>query len=305
LRLWQWYRACYYQQVVFCSFEHNVKASSLERRGFFFYCCYNDCMTKTGFEYKKKKDETPFETFLRYTDEKEKSAQKLAAILEAKLTDGASILDIGTGNGEYLELALSAAALPDDISLTLVEPSEDLVESLKGRFKKSIPASNLRIAVTDLQNFDSEQTYDVILMSHLFYHIPRATWTKELRKALSLLKPEGILIVVMREKDDAYDFKMAFKPQLFDASFKALTIDDVLEALPKDIALHIAKVSAASELRIPIDDDLEDAVSIMEFYLNKEWDEIPEQIQQAAIEFIKAKNGTFKQLDGIAVVQQG
>ncbi|MDN5274674.1 MAG: hypothetical protein JWP06_575 [Candidatus Saccharibacteria bacterium] len=27
-----------------------------------------------GFEYKNKGDETPFETFLRYTDEKEKSS---------------------------------------------------------------------------------------------------------------------------------------------------------------------------------------------------------------------------------------
>lgn len=262
-------------------------------------------MSTAGFEYRNKKDETPFETFLRYTDEKEKSAEKLSAILQAKLKDNSAILDIGTGNGEYLGLALDRADLPKDVKLTLVEPSEDLAASLKGRFEKRFPKDDLKIAVTDLQSFDSDQKFDVILMSHLFYHIPRATWTDELRKALSFLKPEGILIVVLREKDDAYDFKMAFKPKLFDASFKALTIDDVLEALPKDLTLHIAKVLADSELKIPLDDKREDALSIIEFYLNKEWDEIPEEIQQASIEFIEAKNNTFRQLDGIAVIQQG
>jgi SAM-dependent methyltransferase len=262
-------------------------------------------MSIVGFEYKDKKGETPFETFLRYTDEKEKSAEKLAAILQAKLKDNSALLDIGTGNGEYLDLALSGAKLPKDVKLTLVEPSEDLADSLNARFEKKFPAPNLKIAITDLQSFESDQKFDVVLMSHLFYHIPRPTWTKELRKALSLLKPEGILIVVLREKDDAYDFKMAFKPKLFDASFKALTIDDVLEVLPKDLTLHIAKVLAPSELKIPIDDKPEDAVLIIEFYLNKEWDEMPEEIQRAAIEFIKAKECVFKQLDAIAVVQQG
>ena len=60
-------------------------------------------MSTAGFEYRKKRDETPFETFLRYTDEKEKSAIKLAAVLQEGLHEHARILDVGTGNGEYLQ----------------------------------------------------------------------------------------------------------------------------------------------------------------------------------------------------------
>lgn len=60
-----------------------------------------------GFEYKNKKHETPFETFLKYTDEKEQSAAELAKILAPRLSKGSKLLDIGTGNGEFLYLALS------------------------------------------------------------------------------------------------------------------------------------------------------------------------------------------------------
>lgn len=263
-------------------------------------------MTTPGFEYKNKKAETPFETFLRYTDEKEKSAAKLATILQKKLEKNTSIIDIGTGNGEYLDLALSRIdpEQASNVKLTLVEPSNDLAAQLRSRFAKRAPLSNLKVINTSLQDFDSDESFDVVLMSHLFYHLPRISWTAELSKALSLLKENGILIIVLREKDDAYDFKMAFKPLLFDASFKALTIDDVLQMLPKKRALRVEKQLAPSELHIPIDISPEDTVSIIEFYLNKEWRDIPSHIQEASLEFIKEKNSVFKQLDGIAVVER-
>lgn len=259
-------------------------------------------MTTPGFEYKKKESETPFETFLRYTDEKERSATKLATILQARLGEASHILDIGTGNGEYLSLALSKTNIPDGVKLTLVEPSNDLYAQLKGKFEKQFLPTNVRIVNSDLQAFDSSEKFDVILMSHLFYHVPRAIWNEQLAKSLSMLKPEGVLIIVLREKDDAYDFKMAFKPLLFDALFKALTIDDVLSALPKK-ALRIVRHSAAAELRIPVEENIDDTISIIEFFLNKEWSDIPPSVQQSSLKFIKDKKGVFKQLDGIAVVE--
>ena len=70
-------------------------------------------MNTDGFEYRKKKNETPFETFLRYTDEKEKSAIELANILRDSLQESSKVLDIGTGNGEYLDLALTKITIPE------------------------------------------------------------------------------------------------------------------------------------------------------------------------------------------------
>lgn len=96
---------------------------------------------------------------------------------------------------------------------------------------------------------------------------------------------------------------MAFKPQLFDPQFKALTTDDVLDALPAEPVSHVTRLVSGSELHIPIDNNSDDTESIIEFFLNKEWHEIPPHIQQASLDFIQSKNGGFKQLDGIALVE--
>lgn len=263
-------------------------------------------MTNPGFEYKNKKSETPFETFLRYSNEKEKSASKLAAILRQKLDKLSSVLDIGTGNGEYLRLTLSKLEQKtvSGIMLTLVEPSDDLAVQLTHRFAKLLPSQQVNVVNSDLQTFKSDDNFDIILMSHLFYHIPRASWTQELSKVLSMLKKDGVLVIVLRQKDDAYDFKMAFKPKLFDASFKALIIDDVIESLPENKIFRIERQSSLSDLHIPTETSMDDTVSIIEFYLNKAWADIPKQIQRAALDFIKKRRNLFKQVDGIAVVSK-
>jgi SAM-dependent methyltransferase len=163
--------------------------------------------------------------------------------LQKNLDKNTNILDIDIGNGEHLDLALSNIDLEksSNVKLNLVEPNADLATQLEDRFVKRFPLSNFKVINTSLQDFKSNDIFDVVLMSHLFYHLPRISWTTELSKALSLLKENGLLIIVLREKDDAYNFKMAFKLLLFDASFKALTIDDVLETLPKKPILRIDK----------------------------------------------------------------
>jgi cyclopropane fatty-acyl-phospholipid synthase-like methyltransferase len=259
-------------------------------------------MTTPGYVYQNKGSETPFETFLRYSDQKEKSASKLATILRTALGRSSSVLDVGTGNGEYLKLALSHLdqEVASAITLTLIEPSNDLVGQLAGVFS----AHRVAIINSDLQSFESDSGYDVILMSHLFYHIPRSDRAKELTKALSLLKSGGVLIIVLRGKDDAYDFKMTFMPQLSDTFSQSLTLDSVLEDLPEATDLSVQKQSSLSELHIPTHTSPEDTESIIEFYLDQEWAAIPASIQQAVLDFIEQKNNLFRQVDEIAVVSK-
>lgn len=263
-----------------------------------YYNGYMSTDTTKGFEYKNKGDETPFETFLRYTDEKENSSKMLAGIVSQ--TSRASILDIGTGNGEYLEMVLSKTQNSANSYLTLLEPSLDLVTQLKTRF---LHRREVKIINLELNDFSTDEKFDIVLASHLFYHIPKSEWKHQLSKMLSFIKPDGKLIVVLRKKDDAYDFKMALRPTLFDKDFQALTIEGVLANLPKE-GLNISQYTSESELVFPVEKNLADTISIIEFYLNRQWLSIPKTIQEDVLSFIRNKSATFKQLDGIAVIEK-
>lgn len=254
------------------------------------------------FEYRAKHIESPFETFLRYTDEKEKSSGRLAAVLQEE-ESALHILDIGAGTGEYLALTLSKLKRLSNLRLVLLEPSADLARQIRGRFSTVLPLSRVTVVNADLAAFTTKERFDVVLASHLLYHIPRPIWPQQLQMMLSLLKPRGRLIIVAREKDDAYAFKMAFKPLLFNKEFQAVTLNDVLDVVPDKSHLHISRHLAASRLRVPLDTNLEDTITIIEFYLNKRWQDIPKPIQQDALQFIKDRAGVFEQLDGIAVIK--
>ncbi|MGH7196756.1 MAG: class I SAM-dependent methyltransferase [Candidatus Saccharimonadales bacterium] len=256
----------------------------------------------SGFEYRNKQDESPFETFLRYTNQKEASSKQLSKILQT-LNSESKILDIGTGNGEYLRLTLSQLKDTENIHLTLIEPSIDLVKQLENRFKNTLPKDNVTIIHSDLDSFSSNERFDAVIAAHLFYHIPRSEWPRQLEKVMSLLKPEGKLIIVLRDKDDAYNFKMKFKPLLSDKPFSAMTINDVISVLPNLNKLNVTQYSSESELKIPIN-NTDDTESIIEFYLNEQWQDIPIAIQQQALDFINSKHGVFKQVDGITVIEK-
>lgn len=257
----------------------------------------------TGFEYQNKHDraETPFETFLRHTDEKTQSSRALALLLEDVLKDGSSLLDVGAGNGEYLKSALDKVEALPDISLTLVEPAADLARQLPKLFSDYLHHHNLQVFTGTFADFASAEHYDVILASHLFYHVPRDAWQSYLAQMMRYLAPGGRLILVLREQDDPYAFKMAFKPRLFGGDFKALTLDDVLADLP-ETAVVASRQTIASTLHFPRADSLPDTISIIEFFLNKPWADIPADVQNDALQFIGDREGVFDQTDGVAVI---
>jgi SAM-dependent methyltransferase len=261
-----------------------------------------------GLEYTKKRTETPFETFLKYTDEKEASSKVLAGLFKQIIKKGKThFLDIGTGNGEYLKLALEKANLKESIAFVLLEPSEDLVLGLKKNIKDFPKNLTTKIVVDTWEDYECGDQFDVILASHL-YHIPSNEYLKQFSKMIKYLKSGGVLIFVLRQIDDPYHFKMKFKPLLFGKDFKAKTLDEALTIFNKIsdtvIPFNIKKYKSLSRLTIPYEENMEDTKSIIEFYLNKHWEEIPQDVQVAALDFIKERKGIFKQIDGLAVIKK-
>lgn len=254
--------------------------------------------TAKGYEYKNKVHETPFETFLRYSDEKERSSAKLAEILQEGPLDSPSILDIGTGTGEYLALSLSKVSDLTNPQLTLIEPSVDLVKHLKGQFPGLAP----QVLNIEFEQFTSNEKFDVVLASHIFYHFTSDSWPRQLERMLSYLKPHGRLIIVGREEDDTYELKSRFKPVLLGKGVRVVLNKDVLAALPRKTT--VSHYRAESQLTVPLDDSLEDTIAIVEFFINKEWSEIPEQIQRDITDFISSKQSIMRQIDDLAVVER-
>lgn len=262
-----------------------------------------------GLEYTKKRIETPFETFLKYTDEKEASSRELSDLLK-KIIGGRSnthFLDIGTGNGEYLKLALEKANLKGLIEFVLLEPSEDLVLGLEKNIKGFPKNFTAKVVIDTWENYVSSDRFDVILASHL-YHIPSSEYLKQFSKMIRYLKNGGVLVFVLRQVDDPYHFKMEFKPLLFGENFKAKTLDEALITFNKIsdtvTPLDIKKYKSLSRLTIPYEGNIDDTQSIIEFYLNKHWEEIPQNIQSEVLAFIKERKGIFDQVDGIAVIKK-
>jgi SAM-dependent methyltransferase len=240
---------------------------------------------------------------LRYTNEKEVSSDKLAEILQT-FDANLDILDVGTGNGDFLAMTLSKLGNSKSFDLALLEPSDDLVRQIAERIKLVDTIRSAAVCPIALKDYATEDTYDVVLASHLFYHITPDDRPEQLQRMVSFLKPGGKLIIVLREKDDAYDFKSKFKPLLYGGDFKALTLGAVLSVMPDSNNFKITRHIVTSELKIPLHNNKHDMESIIEFYLDKPWQQIPEEVKQNALDYIAERNGIFHQKDGIAVIER-
>lgn len=263
-----------------------------------------------GFEYRNnKEDKTAFEIFLRYSDEKEKSAAVLGRVLSRLLIkQGMTLLDVGSGNGEYLRLALCGARGIKKIIFTLLEPSPDLAKQLRLTAKRFPRNAVVKIVRSTFEDFMTDSRFNVVLISH----VPLAKDRIEnlpvvYRKMLGLLKPDGCLIVVLRGKDDIHEFRTVFKSRLTGRDYQSLTTDDavgILREIAKKMRLRISTLGANAKLRLPYPDNMRDVISIIEFFLNKKWEEFPGDIRESVLDYIKQRKGILHQIDSFALVRK-
>jgi len=266
-------------------------------------------MDNVGFEYRSKEGETAFETFLKYSNEKEKSSAVLGRILDRLLIrNGMTFLDVGSGNGEFLRLALSRINHPQRVEFILLEPSQDLANQLR-LITQHFPAnSTVRIECSTFENLITNSQFDIILASH----VPLAKDQSEklpgiFERMLRLLKPDGSLIVVLRAKDDIHEFRTVFKSMLMGRDYRFVIIDDavsILENFAQAIPLRISKFSAEAELRLPYPGSMRDVISIVEFFLNKKWEEFPDNIRQSVLEYIRQRKGVLRHIDGFVLAEK-
>jgi len=95
---------------------------------------------------------------------------------------GKDILEIGSGAG-----ALAAWLADQGYKMTCLEPAPKpaLSAKLKG----------LKVLTTTIQNFRTDQQYDIILAISSLIHVPKRELPSQLGKIAKLLKPKGLFFV--------------------------------------------------------------------------------------------------------------
>jgi len=96
------------------------------------------------------------------------------------------LLDVGPGSG-----TLTRELAPSFRHVDVIEPNRDYLENLT-----QPPA--FKVCHDPLQDADiAKSRYDLILCSHIYYHVPKELWKKCLMKSYGGLKPGGSLVLVM------------------------------------------------------------------------------------------------------------
>ncbi len=260
-------------------------------------------MRKVGFEYRNPRGRTPFEIFLQYSDEKKKSAVVLGRLLKGLLRGTeVSMIDVGAGNGEYIQLALSRLNLPYRMKLVLLEPSQSLIPQLRKVSRRLSVNLVTSVRQAALDEYTPKMQFDVVLASHLPFQKDRLPSIYS--RMLTWLKPHGSLIVILRKHDDIHDFRTKFKSRLLGTPIQSLTIDDALIALGSMALaspLRISGAQACAVLTIPILTKPTDTRTIIEFLLNKKWKDFPEEVRQEVSGYLRKKRGQLRINDGFLV----
>lgn len=134
------------------------------------------------------------------------------------------ILDVGSSDGALLEALIKR--LPSDtknrIEINALEPDNDAFFNLKKKFdeekdmSKNWTVDTYLLTIEDFslrKNFEGK--YDLILLSHVLYHIDPAQWINIISTLKKRLKTQGKIIVILDSYDSPiYQFKKEITPFL-------------------------------------------------------------------------------------------
>ena len=136
-------------------------------------------------------------------------SQFLPSIIE---NPNARILDLGAGAGRdakhIAELAEKQHKTKNNIQVYAVEPATELAD-LGAKVTKDLKVKWLNDALPSLSVITKQEvSFDLILLSAVWMHIPQSARARSIRKLANLLKPGGKLVISLRHGQTEDDFKL-------------------------------------------------------------------------------------------------
>ncbi|OJH34115.1 class I SAM-dependent methyltransferase [Cystobacter ferrugineus] len=127
---------------------------------------------------------TAFHLLARTARHHENIGQWVERSLLSRLPAGPSLLDVGAGPG-----TVARRLAPHFASLTLLEPNREQL----GAFEHP----GARLIHETLESFQSPEKYDLVLCSHVLYHVPVPGWGGFVDRLLSFVRPGGYCLIVL------------------------------------------------------------------------------------------------------------
>ncbi|NMO13948.1 class I SAM-dependent methyltransferase [Pyxidicoccus fallax] len=146
-----------------------------------------------------------------------------------RLPEKPSLLDVGAGSGKVAE-----RLAPRFGSLTLLEPNPNQLAGLQ--------LEKAKVLVEPLERFHTSEQYDLVVCSHVLYHVPSSDWGGFIDRLLSFVRPGGYCLIVMAaDRGPTYELCRDFS--------QTLTFSDVADTvrqlkLPHEVIATMAGFAA-------------------------------------------------------------
>ena len=242
-----------------------------------------------------------FETFLKYSDEKEKTAKVLGELLaHLDKHSGANLLDVGSGKGGLLCRALINALPRKVAAITLLEPDPWCVAQLQ-KLKKEITSASIDIECLCFEEHAINKQYDVIIASHVPFK--KRTVRSVYNKMLEALAPSGLLIIIVRGRDDVHEFREKSISMLAGHRVRSFCLDDSNRALSRLPNLAIEYRQVKAKLSWPSWKS-SDYKRLVEFLLNVRWRNLTQWQQNEIRSFVVEHDQAFRILDIVILVRK-
>ena len=114
----------------------------------------------------------------------ENIGQAVEARILPHLPKQRALLDVGAGSGKVAE-----RLAPHFGSLTLLEPNQNQIAGLK--------LDKARILLEPLERYPSSEQYELVVCSHVLYHVPLSEWGGFIDRLLTFVRPGGYCVIVM------------------------------------------------------------------------------------------------------------
>jgi len=126
---------------------------------------------------------------LLYLDEESLSSKKLR-LVNSHVEDGHSLLDIGSGTGEFIKLEKDRFD-----RIVGIDVEDEAVRRLAKRFEKECKIQILRGSISDLGKLFGKDEFDCVTCLDVLEHLDAKEARTALREIHEVLKPKGVFIL--------------------------------------------------------------------------------------------------------------